>query len=748
MITAMAGPLAATADPTARELARAAVAATNELRLDDAERDATRAMAVALECGDLPGRALAADALGIVSRMRGHMDAALGFAHEAVAVAELSGDADAIARSYVDLGRIHQDLLHRYDLARDEYERALTLESRVHDQAIIARALINLGNLANLQHPRAALAYFQRARRVAVAAKDRYGILASEHNIALVYLAQHDPLKALPHLKRALAIDSAYSSRTLLSMSEAYRELRDHTQAATYLRRARRAATRAGDNLTLAYILLREADLKMERGELTAAERDLARSRAISDAAAMPLVDSYRAKLAFRRKRFSAAAATASSAAAAARRLSQMDVAAQASALAAAALRETGDVAGAKRMLVAAIQATETRRRTLPGDDLARSRFFERELFPYEQMVSIAAAEGDAAAALHYAEMQKARLLGDALAGTAAAPRTPRPFRTPDRDETFVEYAMAGDQVIAIVITTDGRRVLRLPITRGDAVAMAAHFSRMLSTRNESFRETARRLHDLLWQPLGITTERVCIVPHEDLWRVPFPALIDDEGSFLVSSRTISYAASLTASRSLPPQRPTVATHSILAAANLPGQTTEIEALRGIYGERVTVVRGATEGDVKRLAPRFAVVHFAAHGSYVQDDPLDSHLTFNPDGANDGRLTAHELMAMTLSARLVVISACSSAAGTIAPGEGVIGMSWALLLAGSPTVVAAQWEVESTVTTTIMTTFHRHLETRTTPATALRAAQLALLAQVRGGHPFYWAAFVVIEAAP
>lgn len=729
--------LAAIADPSASELARAAVAATNELRLDVAEREANRAMTVALACDDLPGRALAADALGIVARLRGDAEDALGFAHEAVAVAEISVDADAIARAHTDLGRIHQDLLNRYDLAREEYEHALTLESRVNDKAIIARALINLGNL---ERPRAALAYFQRALRVATAAKDRYGILASEHNMALVYLAQHDPVKALPHLRRALAIDSAYASRTLLSMSEAYRELRDPAQAATYLGRARRAATRDGDNLTLAYILLREADLKMERGEFAAAERDLAKSRSISDAAAMPLVDSYRAKLAFRRKRFPAAATTATAAAAAARRLSQLDVAAQASALAAAALRETGDVAGAKRMLASSIDATERRRRTLPGDDLSRSRFFERELFPYEQMVSIAAAEGDADAALQYAEMQKARLLADVV-GT---PKAPRSLRAPERDETFVEYAMAGDEVIAIVITAAARRVVRLPVSRTDAVALAAHFSRMLSMRNEGFRETARRLHDLLWQPLGIATQRVCIVPHEDLWRVAFPALIDGEGRFLVSFRTISYAASLT----LPRQRFPVSTKSVLAAANLPGETTEIEALRGIYGERVTVVRGATEGEVRRLMPRYQVIHFAAHGSYVQDDPLDSHLTFNADASGDGRLTARELMAMSLTARLVVISACSSAAGSIAPGEGVIGMSWALLVAGSPTVVAAQWEVESTVTTGVMRAFHRELANGAGPAAALRSAQLALLAQVRGGHPFYWAAFVVIDAAP
>lgn len=82
-------------------------------------------------------------------------------------------------------------------------------------------------------------------------------------------------------------------------------------------------------------------------------------------------------------------------------------------------------------------------------------------------------------------------------------------------------------------------------------------------------------------------------------------------------------------------------------------------------------------------------------------------------------------------------------------GEGVIGMSWALFVAGCPTVVVSQWKVDSARTTDLMLEFHRNLlrqkgsKQAITKAEALRAASLKLL-HSQYNHPAYWAGFVVI----
>ena len=79
----------------------------------------------------------------------------------------------------------------------------------------------------------------------------------------------------------------------------------------------------------------------------------------------------------------------------------------------------------------------------------------------------------------------------------------------------------------------------------------------------------------------------------------------------------------------------------------------------------------------------------------------------------------------------------------------MIGMSWALFVAGSPTVVVSQWKVDSDRTTELMIDFHQNLvrskrgKRSTTKAEALRAASLKLL-KGKYNHPFYWAGFVLI----
>ncbi|MDQ3133600.1 MAG: CHAT domain-containing protein, partial [Acidobacteriota bacterium] len=90
--------------------------------------------------------------------------------------------------------------------------------------------------------------------------------------------------------------------------------------------------------------------------------------------------------------------------------------------------------------------------------------------------------------------------------------------------------------------------------------------------------------------------------------------------------------------------------------------------------------------------------HFATHGTLNDSSPMYSHIMLAPGneksikGTSDvtgenGLLEAWELMEMNLRADLVVLSACETARGRLTAGEGMIGLSWALFVAGSPTTV-------------------------------------------------------------
>jgi CHAT domain-containing protein len=81
----------------------------------------------------------------------------------------------------------------------------------------------------------------------------------------------------------------------------------------------------------------------------------------------------------------------------------------------------------------------------------------------------------------------------------------------------------------------------------------------------------------------------------------------------------------------------------------------------------------------------------------------------------------------------------------------MIGLTWAMFVAGVPTTVVSQWKVESSSTRDLMLSFHRQLRApsagakgQVTRAEALRQAALTLLKRAETSHPFYWAGFVLI----
>jgi CHAT domain-containing protein len=107
-------------------------------------------------------------------------------------------------------------------------------------------------------------------------------------------------------------------------------------------------------------------------------------------------------------------------------------------------------------------------------------------------------------------------------------------------------------------------------------------------------------------------------------------------------------------------------------------------------------------------------------------------------------------MKLDLNAELAVLSACETARGRIAAGEGIIGMSWALFVAGSPSAVVSQWKVDSARSSELMIEFHRNLlskrgagKTSLTKSEALRQAALKVF-HSSYNHPAYWAGFILI----
>jgi CHAT domain-containing protein len=232
----------------------------------------------------------------------------------------------------------------------------------------------------------------------------------------------------------------------------------------------------------------------------------------------------------------------------------------------------------------------------------------------------------------------------------------------------------------------------------------------------------------------------------------------------------------------------------------LPGTRREVEAIAGLF-DHVDKLLGSQASeqqlDQQRASDRlrhYTMLHLATHGVLdarvalhsalilAQDDlpdPLQQRLAGKE--AYDGRLTAAQILrTWKLDAELVTLSACRTGLGQHQGGAGYLGFAQALLLAGGRSLVLSLWKVDDHATALLMTRFYqnllgkrRGLDGPLPKAEALEEAKAWLrgltakdvgdeLARLpRGaeverpatlvtkevhpyGHPYYWAAFILI----
>jgi CHAT domain-containing protein len=306
---------------------------------------------------------------------------------------------------------------------------------------------------------------------------------------------------------------------------------------------------------------------------------------------------------------------------------------------------------------------------------------------------------------------------------------------------------------------------------------LAHRFCHAIESRDLGYARAGGRLEAMLLAPLmpalnGVST--IAIIPDAELWRLPFQALMTPGGRFLIQQFGIFYTPSLSmlreayaAANTTPPQPTLLAFgNPVVSGAEgarlrdigydgdirpLPDAEREVRAIAALYGDRSRVyVKGeASENAFKQQAPQYDILHLATHGFLDDHSPMYSALLFAAppdDPTEDGLLETREILRMHLHARMAILAACDTGRGTAGPGEGVIGISWAFLMAGCPTTVVTQWKASSTAASILMVDFHRHLRNGSEKAQALRLAQVAMLHDRTLRHPFYWASFVVVGA--
>jgi len=153
----------------------------------------------------------------------------------------------------------------------------------------------------------------------------------------------------------------------------------------------------------------------------------------------------------------------------------------------------------------------------------------------------------------------------------------------------------------------------------------------------------------------------------------------------------------------------------------LPHTREEVTAIAALFPRSEKLLgENANSSQLEELAASdglktYDYIHFATHGLanpreamrstlYLAEEPVSESVELLK-GANsrDGQLTAEQILrTWKLDADLVTLSACESGLGPYAGGEGYLGFSQALFVAGSRSLVLSLWPVDANVATTLL----------------------------------------------
>jgi hypothetical protein len=192
---------------------------------------------------------------------------------------------------------------------------------------------------------------------------------------------------------------------------------------------------------------------------------------------------------------------------------------------------------------------------------------------------------------------------------------------------------------------------------------------------------------------------------------------------------------------------------------NLPGTAQEIRAVSAVFsgkaqggGANVDTHVGpeASEGKLQQINATgrlkdYRYLLFSAHG-YLAQNPALSSLVLSQQGNPpeiDGYVTAGEWPLYDVRSDLTVLSACDTGVGRTQAGESVMGLPYALFVAGNKNTLLSLWPVDDDATAEFMRRFFTKLKAGTSQPDALRETKQEFRQHSEWSDPRFWAAFVL-----
>ncbi|WP_441000062.1 CHAT domain-containing protein [Fodinibius sp. SL11] len=371
-----------------------------------------------------------------------------------------------------------------------------------------------------------------------------------------------------------------------------------------------------------------------------------------------------------------------------------------------------------------------------------------------------------------------------------------------DEQTAILEYALAGNELLAFMISSDNVRVETISLS-GNTDELATELTTMVTDFKDAILSSASRtrlrsqstaLYNFLLQPFENDLEdysNLTIVPDGALAYLPFEAISQGD-QYLIENYNIKYVPSLT-SLTLLKEPESLSRKDLLAVAgsdfvrnnehnlqrgnlsNLPSTLIEVDSI-ATHFQNASILKDeqVSEGTLKHLLQQnnYQYVHLATHGIIDENQPnrsglaLSTNSEISASATEDGMLRSSEIFGMNINSDMVVLSACNTGLGKMVNGEGMLGMQRSFFYAGSSTVVVSLWNVYDRSTASFMNEFYKSLLQQDTTkgwidsalqwvgweqsipfgskAKAMREAKLKMIKHPLFNHPVYWSPFIVV----
>ncbi|MDM3863157.1 MAG: tetratricopeptide repeat protein, partial [Aphanizomenon gracile PMC644.10] len=781
-------------------------------------------LAIAREIKDRNGEGAALGNLGIAYRSLGEYTKAIEYHTSSLAIAREIKDRRGEGAALGNLGLAYRSL-GEYTKAIEYHTSSLAIAREIKDRQGEGNALGSLGNAYNaLGEYTKAIEYYSFSLAIAREIKDRNGEGAALNNLGLAYYALGEYTKAIEYYSSSLAIlreikDRNGEGTALGNLGNAYYALGEYTKAIEYhsssLAIAREIKDRRGEGNALGNLGNAYRSLGKYTKAIEYHSSHLAIAREIKDRQGEGNALGNLGNAYLFLGEYTKAIEYHSSHLAIAREIK--DIAGEGDSLnnLGATFYKSGNLPQAETTLFTGIEVWESIRGKLGNNDSYKVSIFEEQARTYRILQKVLIAQNKTNEALEISERGRARafveLLSSRLSNTntsqTSQPAVDKPTISllqkiaKQQNATLVQYSIIPDtfKIDGKEQTKESELYIWVIKPTGEIAFRKSDLKPLWQKENTTLRELVdnsresigvkrrggivasldpkaapvkgrfERLHELLITPIADLlpkkdTERVVFIPQNELFLVPFPALQDEKGKYLIEKHTILTAPSiqvldLTHKRKNALKKSGVG-REILVVGNptmpknpitneqespLPGAEREAVEIAELLKTQAMTGNKATKTAIVQKMPTARIIHFATHG-FIDDFKgfgVPGAIAFAPSGEDNGFLTSGEILDLKLNAELIVLSACDTGQGDI-KGDGVIGLSRSLISAGIPSIVVSLWAVGDDSTSFLMTEFYKNMAQKLDKGTALRQAMLTTMKHKNYQSPYHWAAFTLI----